>query len=125
MSFRDTGAAGPSAVTGLDQGEAPRHPVRCAACRADVTSREAAIAVDGRHAHRCTNPHGFVFDIGCYAEAPGLVAVGEPEGAFSWFPGAAWQIGRCARCQTHLGWRFVGRERAFVALVLDRIIDVV
>jgi len=115
------GAADAHDLAALD--EAPAHPIRCAACGHVVTTREAAIVVDGRHDHRCVNPHGHLFDIGCFADAPGLVAVGVPETFFSWFAGAAWQVGLCAACHTHLGWLFTGRAAPFVGLVLDRIRD--
>ncbi|MCC6624866.1 MAG: hypothetical protein IT385_26695 [Deltaproteobacteria bacterium] len=119
MGFREPIA--PDAASETSHEAAPLHPIRCAACRHPITTREAGIVVDGRHDHRCVNPHGVIFDIGCYTNAPGLVVVGEPEAFFSWFPGTTWQIGLCVGCHAHLGWLFVGRERPFVALVLDRI----
>lgn len=26
---------------------------------------------------------------------------------FSWFPGYAWQIAVCKKCNTHIGWKFI------------------
>ena len=101
---------------------APEHPIRCAACGHIVTSRESAIAVDGRHDHRCINPHGIFFDIGCYREAPGVMTVGMPESYFSWFRGTAWQIALCGACHVHLGWSFTGRDAPFVGLIQDRVV---
>lgn len=30
---------------------------------------------------------------------------------FSWFPGYAWTIAQCARCYSHLGWKFTATHR--------------
>ena len=81
-------------------------PVRCAVCRLIVTSPDAALEVQGGHAHLCTNPAGVRFRVVCYAPAPGCVAVGEPTAWHSWFPGTRWRFANCRGCGTHLGWRF-------------------
>lgn len=44
-----------------------------------------------------------------------------PSTEFSWFPGYAWQIALCKRCQIHIGWRFTSTNpnmvpRIFYAL---------
>lgn len=62
--------------------------------------------MNGAHVHLFTNPAGFVYEIGCFASAPGCSHVGSIEDAFSWFPGWSWQIATCAACGVHLGWRY-------------------
>ncbi len=95
--------------------------VVCAACGHRLTTRESAIAVDGRHDHRCVNPSGIAYDIKCFGEVPGASAVGEPDTWFSWFRGTAWQIALCGGCHVHVGWRFSGRRSPFFALIDERV----
>jgi hypothetical protein len=80
-------------------------------------------SVDGAHRHVFANPHGFVFEIGCFAQAPGCTAMGPPTPDFSWFPGSTWQVAVCARCGLHLGWRYEGHPEAgqFHGLILSRL----
>ncbi|CAG2122987.1 unnamed protein product [Medioppia subpectinata] len=35
-----------------------------------------------------------------------IVLIGRSSAEFSWFPGYAWTICRCARCNGHMGWKF-------------------
>jgi hypothetical protein len=93
----------------------------CAACEQPVTDRDEAISVDGRHDHRCVNPGGWIYDIGCFARAPGVVAEGATESYFSWFKGYAWQIACCTRCEAHLGWAFTREGSCFYGLILERL----
>jgi hypothetical protein len=44
----------------------------CAACRHPVTHQDERIPVQGAHEHRCTNPHGITYHIGCFHEASRL-----------------------------------------------------
>lgn len=93
----------------------------CARCRHCITSHGAGISVAGSHEHRCTNPHGLTFHIGCFGEAPGSVVDGTATTAYSWFAGYAWQVALCAHCQAHLGWRFRSSADAFHGLIIDRL----
>ena len=93
----------------------------CAACRHPITHQEERIQVNGGHAHRCTNPAGHTFEIGCFHEAGGCIAVGEATEAHTWFDGYAWRIARCAGCEHHLGWRFHGPGDYFHGLILGRL----
>jgi hypothetical protein len=128
------------AMLRLDHGRSPEHrlveesleetetslgPVlRCRACGAAITSTDQRIAVKGRHDHVFFNPHGHVFEIGCFARAPGAVPASPPSAEFSWFPGLAWQVAACAACGAHLGWRFHDdRHSGFFGLILDRLIE--
>lgn len=95
--------------------------VVCAACGHRLTTRESAIAVAGRHDHRCVNPSGITYDIRCFSELPGGTTVGEPDTWFSWFRGTAWQVSLCAGCHVHIGWRFSGRRHPFFALIEERV----
>lgn len=99
-----------------------RRALLCAGCRHPVTTERERMQVRDRHEHTCANPHGFVYRIGCFRQAPGCVAVGAPDHDFSWFPGYAWQVALCRRCQVHLGWRFRAGGDGFHGLVLDRLV---
>ena len=111
------GAAREHALNRSDRG------ILCAACRYRVTADGHRIAVSGGHDHRCVNPHGIQFHIGCFRQAPGCVTLGEPTTEFTWFPGFAWSQALCKGCSQHLGWRFESAEASvFFGLVLDRLI---
>lgn len=93
----------------------------CAACLGGITSSRHGIAVNGSHDHRFMNPGGFLFHIGCFAEAVGCVIVGPASTELPWFPGLAWRLAYCGHCRVHLGWHFRGAGSAFFGLVLDRL----
>ena len=80
--------------------------LRCRLCGHRVAPADAAISFDAGHEHRFTNPHGYAFRIGLFAEAPGCVHDGAATEYFSWFPGYAWRIASCGGCRSHLGWSF-------------------
>jgi len=102
----------------------PKRILICAECSGAVTAPEARIQVKGGHEHAFFNPHGVIFRIGCFAEAPGCAAIGEASSEFSWFPGYLWRVVYCRRCQTHLGWSFFGAEAtAFFGLILNRLAE--
>jgi hypothetical protein len=96
----------------------------CAACRHPVTHQDERIQVNGGHHHRCTNPGGYTFEIGCFHEAAGCIAVGEATGAHTWFKGYGWRIALCASCEQHLGWRFQAPADYFHGLILGRLTSV-
>jgi len=93
----------------------------CAACEQRITDNAARIPIHDQHEHTVSNPHGFVFRIGCFDSAPGVVEDGEPSIYWSWFPGYRWQIVVCQQCRWHLGWRFDNDGDTFFGLVLDRL----
>lgn len=93
----------------------------CGACRHPVTHQDQRIPVQGGHEHRCTNPHGITYHIGCFREAPGCAPVGEATAEFTWFPGYAWRIVLCAHCRAHLGWRFQSDGDYFHGLIVARL----
>lgn len=95
----------------------------CAACRQPVTNQDERIQVQGGHEHRCTNPHGIIYHIGCFREAAGCTATGEATLEYSWFKGYAWRIALCTHCHLHLGWRFEAPGEYFHGLISDRLIS--
>lgn len=97
--------------------------IYCAACSHVIGHTKDQLEIRGQHAHILTNPHGFVFHVGCFSNALGCEISGTPEAADTWFMGYAWQIATCAECHTHLGWYFTstGRVDYFYGLILDRI----
>ena len=101
--------------------EAPAEGLVCRRCGALVTTEAARIVRRDHHLHTRINPHGYVFELGCFSEAPGAVASGEPTLEFTWFEGLAWRMAGCRACGTHLGWRYDGEGDAFWGLVLDRL----
>jgi hypothetical protein len=93
----------------------------CALCRHPTTHQDERIEVNGRHEHRCTNPAGYTFAIGCFHEAGGCIGIGTATEAHTWFKSYAWKIALCASCERHLGWRFVASADYFHGLILDRL----
>ncbi len=95
----------------------------CATCRHPVTHQDERIIVQGAHEHRCTNPQGIAYHIGCFREAAGCVPSGEATTEFTWFKGYAWRIVLCANCHVHLGWRFQSDVDYFHGLIVNRLIS--
>ena len=105
-------------------GHEERERLLCAVCGYPITTRDAAIAVAEKHLHTFFNPAGVLYEIGCFREADGCITVGEPTTDFSWFPGYGWLYTACARCTSHLGWRFesVNGPHGFHGLILKRLV---
>ena len=96
--------------------------ILCRACGAEVTSHGAVMDMRGGHNHTFVNPHGYVFEIGCFSSAPGCVDYGAPTAEHTWFPGFSWCFSLCGSCSAHLGWRFSsGSGQVFWGLVLNRL----
>ncbi len=93
----------------------------CARCNHWITDEQQRIAVNGAHAHTCTNPLGITFHIGCFRSAPGCSAEGAATHEHTWFPGYAWQIAYCGRCNTHLGWWYTSPDDGFYGLINERL----
>jgi hypothetical protein len=96
----------------------------CVRCRRLITMPAECIERNGRHEHSFTNPHGFNFHIGCFADAPGVAGEGEVSDFWSWFPGYDWQVVVCRGCFLHLGWRFRNNDNIFFGLILARLIRI-
>ena len=107
-----------------EEQEAP--VIICRACDAVVTRPEFRIEVDGGFVHTFANPHGLVFEIGCFSEAEGCVRGSAPSDEFSWFRGHVWTVAVCRNCQNQLGWIFSsakdGTPNQFFGLILDQLI---
>lgn len=95
----------------------------CSQCRAIITHASQRWAVNGTHQYTFANPHGLVFDIGCFRSAVGVVPVGPATDEFSWFRGFRWRVGLCRSCQSHMGWLFSGGDNRFYGLILDRLVE--
>jgi len=98
--------------------------LRCAQCLAPVARERDRCQVAGAHRHVFANPHGHVFEIGCFTRADGCSSLGPATPDFSWFPGTRWQVAVCARCGLHLGWRYTGQaDGSFYGLILPRLVS--
>lgn len=99
--------------------------IKCSACRSKVTEASARAEIDGRHRHTFFNPHGLVFDIGCFSRAAGCAPVSPPTTEFTWFPGYAWRIVVCRSCGVHLGWSYHSESGGgtFFGLILDLLVE--
>ena len=96
----------------------------CRACRAMITTRAMALVVDGQQEHTFFNPAGVMYEIGCWAAAPGCVARGIPTSEFTWFRGYRWSYAICRGCDELLGWRFTGAGRGgFWGLITSRLVE--
>ena len=94
----------------------------CAACRFPIASLRDRISVNERHEHVFANPRGYIYQIGCFAAAPGCALLGKETTYFSWFPGYAWQIALCGHCAAMLGWGFRSQDSRFYGLILEKLI---
>lgn len=100
-----------------------RAEILCRQCRQGITAPDLRISIQGSHRHTFANPHGIVFEIGCFREARNCGVLGAPTDEFSWFSGFRWQIVICGTCLTHLGWLFTsGAPAQFFGLILDRLL---
>lgn len=105
-----------------EQGSTADRRIVCAACGYAITTERQRIEMNGRHEHRCVNPDGVVFHIGCFQRAPGCVARGVPTVQFTWFRGFAWNYALCVGCSILLGWKYHGADTSqFFGLILDRL----
>lgn len=96
----------------------------CRQCRQPVTRKQERFSIQGAHRHTFANPHGLVFDIGCFRNAIGCGYAGPASEEFTWFAGYRWRVCFCATCLTHLGWLFTSAGGdAFHGLILERLIE--
>lgn len=102
--------------------EAPGSGLLCKRCGALVTTEADRIVRRDHHRHTRINPHGYVFELGCFRDAPGARESSPPTLEFTWFEGLAWRLADCRGCGTHLGWSYEGGGDHFWGLVLDRLL---
>ncbi len=96
----------------------------CATCRNLITSQDDRISVQGGQEHTFTNPHGYVFNIGCFRDTRGCAHIGDRMSAWSWFRGFTWRVALCGDCNIHLGWLFEAPDERFHGLILSRLTSV-
>lgn len=99
--------------------------LRCVQCRHKITDTGSRMEMLGQHRHVFFNPHGHVFELGCFSSAPGCAAIGPSSEEFSWFAGHAWQVAICGRCGLHMGWLFrgVSLSSAFWGLIIPHLVE--
>ena len=98
--------------------------ILCRQCRQAITRPADRMTLQGSHQHTFANPHGAVFEIGCFSNARSCGYAGSPTDEFSWFAGYSWRVCFCTMCLTHLGWLFIsGAGDMFHGLILDRLIE--
>ena len=98
--------------------------ILCRQCRQAITRPVERITVEGSHQHTFANPHGIVFEIGCFKTAQGCGYAGPPSTEFTWFSGYAWRVSFCTLCMTHLGWIFIAESGdSFHGFILDHLIQ--
>ncbi len=97
-------------------------PLCCRACGRIITRTAHRTEVDGAHQHTFANPHGIVFQIGCFKDAAGCALAGPTTDDFTWFKGFAWRVAVCGSCLAHMGWMYGSSSGAsFFGLILDRL----
>ena len=98
--------------------------ILCRQCRQAITRPDDRISIQGSHRHTFANPHGIVFDIGCFENVKGCGYAGAASDEFTWFAGYSWRVCYCVMCLTHLGWIFSARGgHIFHGLILDKLIE--
>jgi hypothetical protein len=117
-------AGQPGELSGTLERTRSERPIVCAACAATITRPVERIACQGSHEHRFMNPGGFLYHIGCFAQAIGCVIVGPASREYPWFPGFSWRLALCGQCGVQLGWHFRDDAgAAFFGLILNRLRD--
>lgn len=121
---QDRPAPEPGAADSDERSPQAERVLLCRACRHPIARPADRVSVQGRHTHTFANPHGLVFEIGCFQSAPGCGPIGPASDDFTWFPGHRWRVCICAACLGHLGWQFLpGLGDGFYGLILDRLIE--
>ncbi len=112
----------PTVETEYKEEDTESGQIVCRQCGFAITNDSSRIAVSGTHHHTFANPHGIVYEIGCFGAAPGCAVMGRPTNEFTWFPPHSWQVAICGSCLSHMGWRFIqAGGSVFFGLILDRL----
>jgi hypothetical protein len=93
----------------------------CASCNYHITDPSKQIIVNQSFNHIFANPHGHVFEIGCFSQASGCILCSILSNEFSWFAGFSWQICICRYCSSHLGWGFSSDTKHFFGLIIEKL----
>jgi hypothetical protein len=96
----------------------------CRKCQHIITRPAEAIQVNGQHQHTFANPHGLIFEIGCFHMAEGCGYIGQKTAEWSWFKGFSWKVAICGKCLAQVGWIFTSSKGSdnFHGLILDRLV---
>jgi hypothetical protein len=98
--------------------------ILCRQCLQVITSPAERIEMQGAHQHTFANPHGSVYQIGCFRSAAGCGYAGQSSDEFTWFKGYSWRVAVCGSCLFHLGWLFISPgSQSFNGLILDHLIQ--
>ena len=98
--------------------------ILCRQCHQVITSPAERIVVQGSHQHTFANPHGIIYEIGCFRSVIGCGCAGPVSDEFSWFRGFSWRVAVCTMCLTHIGWLFISfGSDSFNGLILDRLLE--
>lgn len=119
LKVKEKGVASKVDEQSLEQSESG---VFCKACMLYLASPDDRIEVNGSVDHAFANPHGMVFEIGCFARAQGCFPASEPSDEFSWFSGYQWQVALCRGCANHLGWYFSSSSSQFYGLIYEHLV---
>lgn len=106
-----------------DETSEGRTRLLCKICRSRITRQDLGMEVDGSHRHVFFNPHGDVFELGCFASAKNILPTGPRTNEFTWFPGFEWQVIACTGCLTQLGWRYTGPHSGFFGLIVGLLVE--
>lgn len=93
----------------------------CCSCASIITFPSEQIEVDGVFNHSFANPHGLLFEISSFKNAPGCICSNESSSEFTWFRGFSWQVAACRSCLNHLGWFFSSAKSSFYGLISDNL----
>ena len=124
-SFRESQPEDGLITVALDEVEEKgeeEEAILCGFCQSAITDTTNQIAMNGAHSHIFANPHGYVFEIGCYKRATGCLTSLESSPEFSWFSGYLWKIALCRNCSNHLGWYFFSNTSSFFGLIQENLI---
>ena len=95
----------------------------CGQCLQIITSTAERVKIDENHLHTFANPHGIIYEIGCFKTAAGCEYQGPARKEWSWFDGFSWKIALCSKCLIHLGWLFISNaDESFNGLIINRLI---
>ena len=95
----------------------------CGQCLQIITSTVERVKINEKHLHTFANPHGIIYEIGCFKTAIGCGYTGPVTAEWSWFDGFSWKIALCSKCLIHLGWFFISNaNESFNGLIINRLI---
>lgn len=107
-----------------DKASDSNRQIRCRQCFQVITHSSERTGVQGSFHHTFANPHGILFEIGCFKTAGGCTYTGPAIAEWSWFAGYRWKVALCSLCLIHLGWLFTSTNgHSFHGLILDRLTD--